>query len=129
VYFNIYNQCYRRSFGAGDTVTRFQAMYLLSLSAAGWILFLQAIYLRTIKHSWFTTKSGAMFFALSVYLLAAMVFHRIFIINERDQQIFDKYAASWDSNPNKKRDVMISLFIIAIPYLLLGALKWLMPRT
>ena len=129
LYFNIYNHCYQRSYQSGELLSRFQAMYLLSFSAGGWLLFLQAMYLRTIKHSWFTTKDGAMLFALTVYLVTAMIFHRIFIVNEKDQQIMSKYEASWNNNPNKKRDLLLSVVMIAAPYLLLGSMSLLFPRN
>jgi hypothetical protein len=104
-------------------------MYLLSFSTGGWILFLQAMYLRTIKHSWFTSKDGAMTFALSVYLITAMIFHRIFIVNEKDQRILSKYESAWNNNPNKKRDLLISMIIIAVPYVLLASMSLMFPRN
>ncbi|RYY10688.1 MAG: hypothetical protein EOO04_36480 [Chitinophagaceae bacterium] len=128
LYFNIYNHCYQRSYHSGDSLSRFQAMYLLSFSTGGWILFLQAMYLRTIKHSWFTSKDGAMLFALSVYLVTAMVFHRIFIVNEKDQQILSKYESGWNNNPNKKRDLLLSMSFIAVPYVLIISMSLLFPR-
>jgi hypothetical protein len=103
-------------------------MYLVSLSAGGYILFLQAIYLRMIKQSWFTTKSGAMLFAISVYLLSVLVFHRILILEERDQKIYSKYESSWDRNRNKTRDLLLSAFIIIVPYALLTWLSVFYPR-
>ena len=129
LYFNIYNHCYQRSDHSGELLSRFQAMYLLSFSTGGWILFLQAMYLRTVKHSWFTSKDGAMIFALCVYLLTAMIFHRIFIVNEKDQQIMSKYEAAWNNNPNKKRDLRISMIMIAVPYVLLASMSLVFPRN
>jgi hypothetical protein len=104
-------------------------MYLLSFSTGGWILFLQAMYLRTVKHSWFTSKNGAMLFAISVYLLTALLFHRIFIVNERDQQILSKYETAWNNNPNKRRDLLLSMMFIAVPYLLIISMSLLFPRN
>jgi hypothetical protein len=104
-------------------------MYLLSFSTGGWVLFFQAMYLRTIKHSWFTSKDGAMTFALSVYLVTAMIFHRIFIVNEKDQQILSKYESAWNNNPNKKRDLLISIIIITVPYALLASMSLVFPRN
>jgi len=103
-------------------------MYLFSLSVGGWILLMQTVYLRMIDHSWFSSRSGAMMFAITIYLLTAMISHRVFIINERDQKIFGKYEESWNSNPNKKRDLMISLFIMVVPYILLVSLATFFPR-
>lgn len=128
LYFNIYNHCYQRSAHSGEFLARFQAMYLFSLSVGGWILLMQTVYLRMIDHSWFSSRSGAMMFAITIYLLTAMISHRVFIINERDQKIFGKYEESWNSNPNKKRDLMISLFIMVVPYILLVSLATFFPR-
>jgi hypothetical protein len=128
LYFNIYNHFYRRSLSAQDFSARIQAMYLFSLSVGGWILFLEAIYLRLIRHSWFTSKIGSLVFAGSVYLFTAMIFGYIFIVNESDRKIFGKYEEGWDKNPNKQRDLVISVFIIVVPYLMLGSLAHFFPR-
>lgn len=68
-------------------------------------------------------------FALCVYLLTAMIFHRIFIVNEKDQKIMSKYEADWNNNPNKKRDLLISVIIIAVPYFLMASMSLLFPRN
>ena len=128
LYFNIYNHCNQRNYYSGALLSRFQAMYLLSFSTGGWVLFMQALYLRTVKHSWFTSKDGAMLFAITVYLSTAMIFHRIFIVNEHDQKILTKYESTWNNNPNKKRDLMISLLAVVIPYVLMVSLSLLFPR-
>src|SRR5450755_1135081 len=119
LYFNIYNHFYRRSLSAQDFYARIQAMYLFSLSVGGWILFLEAVYLRLIRHSWFSSKPGASLFAAAVYLLTALVLHHIFIVNERDRKIFEKYGEKWDRNQKKKRDLLISVFVIVAPYVFL----------
>jgi hypothetical protein len=103
-------------------------MYLFSLSAGGWMLFLEAVYLRIYKHSWFSSKPGAILFAAAVYLLTALIFHHIFIVNERDRKIFGKYEEKWDRNPNKKRDLLISVFVIVVPYIFLVSLAKIFPR-
>ncbi|RYG04801.1 MAG: hypothetical protein EOO02_05285 [Chitinophagaceae bacterium] len=128
VYFNIYNHCYQRDIRSGEYFARFQAMYLFSLSVAGWVLFMQAVYLRFIKHSWFASKPGAMIFATTIYLLTAFVFHRIFIVNQHDQRIYDKFYGSYDRNPNKKRDLLVSFFLISIPYILLLGMAIFFPK-
>jgi hypothetical protein len=128
LYFNIYTHCSKRSFYPGDLYVRLRTMYLLCLSAGGWILLLQASFLRLIRHSWFSSQSSAMMFAMSVYLVIGFIFHRIFIVNEHDQKIFNKYAQSWDSNPNKKRDLLLSVLVTVIPYLLLLSLKLFFSR-
>jgi hypothetical protein len=128
LYFNIYNHFYRRTDNFREFYARIQAMYLFSLSAGGWILFLEAVYLRMIRHSWFTSKPGATLFAAAVYLLTALIFHHIYIVKERDQKILGKYAERWDRNPKKNRDLLISVFVIVIPYLFLGSLALFFPR-
>jgi hypothetical protein len=128
LYFNIYNHFYQRNYHSQDFYARIQAMYLFSLSIGGWILFFEAVYLRIVRHSWFTSKAGSIAFAASIYLLIALIFHYIFIVNESDRKIFGKYEEQWVRNPKKKRDLLISVFVIAVPYLLLGALSHLFPR-
>ena len=128
LYFNIYNHFYRRSYHAREFYARIQAMYLFSLSAGGWMLFLEAVYLRLIRHSWFSSKPGAMIYAAAVYLFTALVFHHIFIVKERDQKIFGKYVERWDRNTNKRRDLLITFIVIVAPYVLLGLLARLFPR-
>jgi hypothetical protein len=128
LYFNIYNHFYRRSLSAQDFYARIQAMYLFSLSVGGWILFLEAVYLRLIRHSWFSSKSGSIFFCAFVLLFTAKIFIYIFIVNESDRKIFGKYEEGWDRNPNKQRDLVISVFIIVVPYLMLGSLSYFFPR-
>ena len=128
LYFNIYNHCYQRSSHSGEFLARFQAMYLFSLSVAGWILLMQTVYLRMIEHSWFSSRPGAMTFAVTIYLLTAAISHRIFIIKEQDQKIFGKYEESWNNSPYKKRDLMISLFIMVVPYILLVSIATFFPR-
>jgi hypothetical protein len=128
LYFTIYHHYSRRSYFPDDLTVRLQAMYILSLSAGGWILFLQASYLRLVRQVWFSSSSTAMMFAISVYLIIAALFHRIFIVQEYDQRIFNKYAGDWEQNPNKKRDLLICLLVAAVPYLLLISLKLFFPR-
>ena len=128
LYFNIYNHFYQRCYNSMDFYARLQAMYLFSLSAGGWVLLLEAVYLRMVRHSWFTTKPGATIFAAVVYLLTALIINHIFIVNERDRKIYGKYEEAWDRNPSKRRDLLISLFVIVVPYLFLASLSILYPR-
>jgi hypothetical protein len=128
LYFNIYNHFYQRSYNSQDFYARIQAMYLFSFSAGGWVLFLEAAYLRMIRHSWFTSKPGATIFAATVYVLTALVLHHIFIVKERDRKIYGKYEEAWDRNPRKKRDLLISVFVIVAPYLFLVSLTKFFPR-
>ena len=128
LYFNIYNHFYQRSYTDRDFNARIQTMYLFALSAGGWILFLEAAYLRIMMHAWFISKPVATIFAATVYLFTALVFHHIFIVHERDRKIYVKYEGSWDSNPNKKRDLLISVFVVLAPYVFLFTLAFLFPR-
>jgi hypothetical protein len=128
LYFNIYNHFYKRSYSTQDFYARIQAMYLFSLFAGGWILFLETVYLRMFRHSWFSSKPGATLFAATVYLLTALVLNQIFIVNERDRKIYGKYEEKWDRNPKKKRDLLISVFMIVAPYVCLVSLAKLFPR-
>jgi hypothetical protein len=94
----------------------------------GWVLFLETVYLRIVRYSWFSSRFGATLFAATVYLFTAMVFNHIFIVNERDRRIFEKYEEKWDRNPKKRRDLMISVFVIVVPYIFLVSLAKLFPR-
>lgn len=104
-------------------------MCILALSAGGWILFLQASYLRFVRQVWFSSSSNAMMFAMTVYLLITGIFHQIFIVKEYDQEIFNKFSRTWARNPNKKRDLILCLLVAAVPYVLLISLKVFFPRT
>ena len=127
LYFNIYNHFYQRSY-ASQFFVRIQAMYLFSLSVGGWMLLMETAYLRMIRHSWFSSKPLATIFAATVYLLTAFIFNHIYIVNERDRKIFGKYEEEWDRNPNKKRDLIISVFVIVVPYLFLVSISIFFPR-
>lgn len=128
VYFNIYNYCNQRSYYSGNLTARFQAMYMLTLSAGGWALLLQAVYLRLIKKSWFASPEVAMGFSFSVYLIIGLLFHRIFIVNNHDEKILNKYEQAWNADPNKKRDLMLSIFAAVVPYVLLLSFSLIFPR-
>ena len=99
---------------------------MLALSAGGWILFLQSLFVRFIRHGWFASHAVAMINALTIYTIITVFFYRIFIIEERDQKIFDRYINKWESNPNKKRDLFIASFIAVAPYLSMFSIKLLL---
>ena len=103
-------------------------MYLLALSAGGWLLFLQMLFLRFVKNVWFSSHSAALFFALTVYTAITFLFYRIFIVKERDQTIYNRYANAWNENPNKKRDLMLASLVAAAPYLLMFSMRIFLPR-
>ncbi len=91
-------------------------MYLLSISVGGWILFLQSIFFRFVRNGWFSSHLAAMINALAVYTVITVLFYRTFIVEERDQKIFDKYINKWQNNPHKKRDLFLTSFVAAVPY-------------
>jgi len=66
---------------------------------------------------------AAMLNALTIYAAITLLFHRIYIIEERDQKIFDKYINKWENNPHKKRDLFITSFAAAVPYLSMLCIK------
>ena len=117
VYFNIYQYYSRQSDLPDSLAVRLKCMYLLSLSAGGWILFLQSLFLRFVRIGWFSSHGVAAFNALAVFTTITIAFYRIFIIEGRDQKIFDKYITTWQENKNKKRDLFIASFVASVPYL------------
>lgn len=123
VYFNIYNYYYQRNQDLTSLPARLKAMYIVSLSAGGWVLFVQAIFLRWIRHAWFASQSLALAFALFVYLSTALIFYRVFIINNYDEKIYTKYEPSWTSNPNKLSGLLCAVFVAITPYILLLSLR------
>jgi hypothetical protein len=123
VYFNIYQFYSRQSHSPNCFAVRLKCMYLLSLSAGGWLLFLQSLFFRFVRNGWFSSHMAAMINALAIYTAITLLFHRIFIVEERDQKIFDKYINKWHDNPNKKRDLFITSFVAAVPYLSMLCVK------
>lgn len=128
LYYNIYQRCARRSNIPDDGFVRIQAMYLFSLSAGGWVLLLQALYLRFVKLSWFSSPPHATGFAIAVYLLTAMLLHRIFITNEVDQKILHRFGHNWYEKSQKKRQVITAAALYMAPYLLLILMAVFFPR-
>ena len=128
VYFNIYNYCQQRSYTLVNLSARLQAMYIVSLSAGGWILLMQAVFLRLVRRAWFSSPSLAMSFAMLVYTGIGLLFYHIFITNSYDEKIFNKYEKSWNSDPNKRNGLLLSVFVTIIPYVLLVFLKLFFPR-
>ena len=125
VYFNIYQYYNSTSSLSNAFAVRLKCMYLLSLSAGGWILFLQSVFLRFIRHGWYSSQAIAMFGALSIYTFITYLFYHIFIVEGRDQIIFDRYINKWENNPNKRRDLIITSFIAAAPYLSMLTMRML----
>src|SRR5713226_631905 len=91
LYFNIYNYLYRISPFRQNPSARLLAMYLFSLGSGAWLLVFEALYLHLVRHSWFPSKAGSTFFAISVYSLSAVLSHYIFIVKDRALRILDKY--------------------------------------
>jgi hypothetical protein len=127
VYFNIYAICQRRNQHLTSLPARLQTMYIISLSAGGWVLLLQAIFLRLVRRAWFSSPSFAMSFAMLVYFSTALLFYRIFIVNNYDEKIYNKYEQLQASNSNKQRALFLSVFVAIVPYLLLLLLKIFFP--
>ena len=128
LYFNIYNYFYRMSQYRPMLNPRLQAMYLFALGSGGWLLLLESLYLHFIRHARFTSKGESMFFASSLYLLTALLFHYIFIVRDRDQKIFGRYEELSEQNPNGRRHLRISMLVLAMPYAGLITLAILFPR-
>ena len=131
LYFNIYNYFYRLSHYRQSLTNNFrtQTMFLFSLGSGGWLLLIESIYLKFIKHTRFASPMQSMVFASSIYLLTAALFHYIFIVKDRDQKIYGKYEFLAEEHPNQKRHFLISLFVLAFPYLVLAAFALIFPRT
>ena len=128
LYFNIYNYFYRLSHYRPSLNFRTQAMFLFSLGSGGWLLLMESIYLHFIKHTRFASPMQSMVFASSIYVLTAALFHYIFIVKDRDQKIFGRYEERAEQNPKQKRHFLISIFVLALPYLVLAAFAIIFPR-
>ncbi len=129
LYVSIYQRCAQRTSIPDESFVRIQAMYLFSLSAAGWVLLLQAMYLRFVKISWFSTPAHSMLFAVTVYALTALVLYRIFITNETDQKIVNRYGANRYEKSHKKIQEASLVVLYMAPYLLLFLLAIAFPRA
>ena len=88
----------------------------------------EAVYLRTVKHSWFSSKPGATLFAAGVYLLTALILHHIYIVNERDLRYMVSMKKNGIEIPSKKRDLLITAIVILAPYVCLISLAKVFPR-
>jgi hypothetical protein len=119
LYFNIYNFFYRISQYRQSVNVRIQAMYLFSIGSAGWLLLMEALYLHLIRHSWFLSQAESGFFAVSLYILTTIFFNYIFIIKDRDLEIFGKYEEVANQNPKWKWHLIFSASVLVIPYLVL----------
>lgn len=128
LYFNIYNYFYRSSLFQQNFNARIQTMYLFSLGSGGWLLLLETLYLHLIRHAWFPSRAESTIFAGSLYLLTTVFFNYIFIVKDRDQQIFGKYEELSNQNPKRKIHLIISISVLMIPYLALLALAVFSPR-
>ncbi|HEX9511508.1 MAG TPA: hypothetical protein VF939_13560 [Puia sp.] len=128
LYFNIYNYFYKTSQDRQSFNTRIQAMYLFSLGSGGWLLLMQALYLHIIRHAWFSSQAESAVFAISIYILTAILFNYIFIVKHRDLQIFGKYEELSNQNPKRKWHLIISFSVLAMPYLALLFFAFFSPR-
>ena len=126
LYFNIYSYFYRSS--RQSLNFRTQTMYLFSLGSGGWLLLFESIYLHFIKHTRFTSPMQSMIFASSIYVLTAALFNYIFIVKDRDQKIFGKYEELAGQHPKQKRHFVLSICVLALPYLVLAVFAIIFPR-
>jgi hypothetical protein len=128
LYFNIYNYFYRASQERPTANPRLQTMYLFSIGSGGWLLLLESIYLHFIKHTRFVSPAQSMIFATSINTLTAFFFHYIFIVRDRDLRIFGRYEEVFLQNPKKKLHFILSLGVLAMPYLVLSSFAIIFPR-
>jgi hypothetical protein len=126
LYFNIYYYFYRSS--QQSLNFRTQTMFLFSLGSGGWLLLFESIYLHFIKHTRFASPMESMMFASSIYVLTAAFFNYIFIVKDRDQKIFGRYEGIAGKNPKAKRHFFLSLFVLALPYLVMIVFAIMFPR-
>jgi hypothetical protein len=105
-----------------------QTMYLFSLGLGGWLLFMESVFLHTIRHSRFTSPIQSTIFASSIYLLTAAFFNYIFIIRDRDQKIFGRYEEKSRKNPRSKQHFYLSLAILIVPYVAMASFAIMFPR-
>lgn len=128
-YFTIYHYCSIFSYFPDSLHVRLKCMYLLALSAGGWLLFLQQMFLRFVRVEWFASHEGAMINALAIYGAITFLFYRIFILDGKDQKIYYKHESTFQENPNKKRDLVIIALIASLPYIAMIIMKVYMPRV
>lgn len=128
LYFNIYSYFYRLSQYRQSFNPRLQAMYLFSLGSGGWLLLLEALYLHGIKHARFTSRAESTLFAGAIYMLTAVLSHYIFIVKDRDQEIFGKYETVSDKHPKRKWHFIISVGVLVLPYIALLSFAVFFPR-
>lgn len=123
-YFHIYHFYYQRNQGLTSLPARMQTMYTVSISAGGWVLLLQTIFLRLVRHAWFTSQDAAMIFAIAVYLGAALLCYRIFITRSYDEKIYQKYETD---RANKPGGLLFAFMMVTAPYILLALFKQFFP--
>ena len=128
LYFNIYNYFYRLSMDRSNINPRMQAMYLFSLGSGGWLLLLESLYLHLLKHSRFVSPAQSTVFAGSIYMLSAFFFYYIFIVRDRDIQIFGRYEQLFNKNPRRKLHFALSLGTLLLPYVALAVFAICFPR-
>lgn len=128
VYFNVYNYCHQRNQHLTTIPARLQTMYIISMSAGGWVLFAQAIFLRLVRQAWFSSQALAMSFAMLSYLCITFLFYHIFIVNSYDEKIINKYESATTNGTNNRTGLIWSFLAAAAPYLLMVSLKLFFPR-
>jgi len=126
-YFQIYNYYHQRNQALTTLAPRMQAMYVASVSVGGWVLLIQTLLLRFVRNAWFSSQDVAMAFAMAVFLGTTFLFHRILIVNNYDEKIYNKFEARWNDHPNKQRAFAGAILMTAAPFLLMFFLKILFP--
>jgi hypothetical protein len=119
LYFNIYHHFHKVSQYRPTFNPRLQAMYLFSMGLGGWLLLLEALYLHLLRHAWFSSPAQSTVFTTSVYLLSAVLFNHIFIQQDRDLKIFEKYEKKFNQHPRRSLHLILSVIFLSTPYLVL----------
>jgi hypothetical protein len=117
LYFNIYRYFYKVSQVRQTFNPRIQALYLFTLGSGGWLLLLEAIYVRLIRGTRFASHGESFVFSLTVYLVSLALANYIFISKERDLKIFEAFGAS--DAPVRKKHQLFSFTVLLAPYLLI----------
>lgn len=119
LYFNIYSYFYRSGPERLNHHARIQAMYFFALGSGGWLLLLESLYLHQLRHCWFTSKVTSGLFAISLYLLTAILSNYIFIVRDRDLKIFGRYDDQTMARSKRKLHFFLSVAILVVPYVLM----------
>ena len=126
LYFNIYRYFYKISQARQSFNPRIQALYLFTLGSGGWFLLLEAIYVRLIRGTRFSSHGESFIFSMTIYLVSLVLANYIYISKERDLKIFEEYGAS--EAPVRKQHQFFSFSILLLPYLLIAVFGMVFSR-